>query len=65
MLYDLYFYGQEWLQEKQVQLIYATGSKILRPERRVVFEGPSGSVEYDEWLGEWVERSYRTSFDSY
>eukprot|EP00434_Breviolum_minutum_P006989 symbB.v1.2.006166.t1/scaffold366.1/size218977/8 len=40
----------EWLEEKNVQVIFAKATCIKRAQKRVVYEGPntSGEMEYDE-----------------
>lgn len=40
----------EWLQEKNVQLIFARATSIKRSHKRVTYQGPntSGELEYDE-----------------
>ncbi|CAJ1427072.1 unnamed protein product, partial [Effrenium voratum] len=47
---ELTLASPEWLQEKNVQLIFAKASCIQRDQRRVVYKGPTtaGEIEYDE-----------------
>jgi len=42
--------NMEWLQEKNVQLIFARATSIKRSHKRVTYQGPntSGELEYDE-----------------
>lgn len=47
---ELAMASMEWLEEKNVQLIFARASCIKRAQKRVVYEGAnvSGEMEYDE-----------------
>jgi len=47
---ELSMVNMEWLQEKNVQLIFARATSIKRSHKRVTYQGPntSGELEYDE-----------------